>query len=158
MRATRRKESSEDFSAITHIMRAMWRSLSLIRFIRPPVAPTAGRWTYIDDVDQVFQVARPVYEPVEVVEEHPVDHPGREVCKEPAELGADDHPVDGSIGADDLALLEGRGVVLPVDAREGTPSQVTAGVLGVLVPAVHARFQAEAVGGNAQVRAWALGR
>lgn len=37
---------SEDFSAITHIIRAMWRSLSLIRFIRPPVEPTAGRWTY----------------------------------------------------------------------------------------------------------------
>jgi hypothetical protein len=43
MRATRREVSSEDFSAITHIIRAMWRSLSLIRFMRPPVQPTTGR-------------------------------------------------------------------------------------------------------------------
>nr|WP_236573114.1 hypothetical protein [Streptomyces sp. GS7] len=93
--------SSEDLSAITHIMRAKWRSLSLTRFMRPPVVPVTGRLTYFDDVDEVFEVPRLADEAVEVVEDDAVDNAVCEVGEEQSELGSQDDPVDGAVGLDD---------------------------------------------------------
>jgi len=98
-----------------------------------------------------------VDEPGEAVEDHAVDDTVVEVGQELAELGAQDDPVDGAVRLDDLALLEGRGVVLPVDLDEAAPVQSDPGVFGVFELAVHAGFDTEAVGGDAQVGTWALG-
>ncbi|KPC64301.1 hypothetical protein ADL29_12320 [Streptomyces chattanoogensis] len=73
-------------------------------------------------------------EPVEVVEDHAVDDAVGQVRQELAELGAQDDPVDGAVGLDDLALFEGRGVVFPVDLDEGAPAQACPGGLGVFEP------------------------
>ena len=71
--------------------------------------------------------------------------------------GAEHHPVGRAVVLDHLALLEGGGVVLPVDLRELRPAQSGAAVVGVRLLAVDASLQAEAVGGYAQVCRWALG-
>ncbi|WP_435858274.1 hypothetical protein, partial [Streptomyces lydicus] len=103
-----------------------------------------------DDVDEVFEIPGLADEPVEVVEDHAVDDTVGEVGQELAELGAQDDPVDGAVGLADLALLEGRGAVLPVDLGEGAPAQAGAGVFGVFELAVDAGFEAEPVRGDAK--------
>ncbi|WP_455908652.1 hypothetical protein [Streptomyces lydicus] len=60
-----------------------------------------------DDVDEVFEIPGLADEAVEVVEDHAVDDSVGEVGQELAELGAQDDPVDGAVGLDDLALFEG---------------------------------------------------
>lgn len=45
-------------------------------------------------------------ETVEVVEDDSVDDAMGEVSEQLAELGTQDHPVDGSVGLDDLPLFE----------------------------------------------------
>nr|WP_237323445.1 hypothetical protein [Streptomyces sp. MOE7] len=110
-----------------------------------------------DDVDEVFEIPGLADEPVEVVEDHAVDDTVGEVGQGLAEFGAQDDPVDGAVGLADLALFEGRGVVFPVDLGEGAPVQAGAGVFGVFELAVHAGFEAEAVGGDAEVGAGAFG-
>jgi hypothetical protein len=111
----------------------------------------------LDDVDQVFEVAGATDEPVEVVEDHPVDGTAGEVGQELAELGTEHDPVDGSVILDDLALLERGGVVLLVDLHELGPAQSLPSVVGVLLLTVDAGLETEAVGGDAQVRRGPLG-
>lgn len=105
----------------------------------------------LDDVDEIFEVPGLTDEPVEVVEDDSVDDAMGQVSEQLAELGTQDHPVDGAVGLDDLPLFEGRGVVLPVDLRKRAPAQAAPGVLGVFELAVDAGFEAEAVGGDAQI-------
>ncbi|MFD8912768.1 hypothetical protein [Streptomyces sp. NPDC059575] len=106
----------------------------------------------LDDVDQVFEVARLADQAVEVVEDDAVDDTTGQVGEQAAELGADDDPVDAAVGSDDLALLERRGVVLLVDLCERSPSQTTAGdELGQLVVQVEGDAAAAGVGGDLEV-------
>jgi len=111
----------------------------------------------LDDVDQVFQVPGPTDQAVEVVEDHAVDDAAGQVCQESSELRAEHDPVDRAVRADNLALLEGGGVVLLVDLGEVGPSQPSPSVVRVLELAVDAGLQAEPVVGDAQVRPRALG-
>ncbi len=103
--------------------------------------------------DEVFEVPGLADEPVEVVEDHTVDDTVGGVGQELAEFGAQDHPVDGAVGLDDLALLESGGVVLAVNLGERAPAQACTGVFGALKLALDAGLQAEAVRGDPQVRA-----
>ena len=89
--------------------------------------------------------------------DHTVDDAAGQVRQELPELGADHDPVDASLVLDDLPLLESGGVVLLVDLGEPGPAQPGAGVVGVLLLAVDAGLQAEAVGGDAEVGGRALG-